>query len=74
MDGAKQQFVGVGRYQLTCLKNLLVIIINLSILHRSIPTHSLPMVLMNDDAKRSAADSLEPKLVTIDPMDSANSS
>jgi hypothetical protein len=32
------------------------------------------MVLMNDDAKRSAADSLEPKLVTIDPMDSANSS
>ena len=49
-------------------------IMNLSILQRSIPTHSLPMVLMKDDAKSSAADSFDPKLVTIDPIDSANSS
>ena len=58
MDGAKQQFVGVGRYQLTCLKNLLVIIINLSILQRSMPNHSRPIVTKKHFMKSKAAFSL----------------
>jgi len=47
---------------------------NLSILHLSMPTHSLPKVVTNEEAYNNAADSLFPKLLIIEPIISANSS